>query len=68
LLYFSNVSLRNENKIDLLYSFRHSGTSFNRVTFALDGYDGSTIILIKHKDKDTNKEFIFGAYRNSKWV
>ena len=47
--------------MDLLYEMTTSGTSFNRLAYSISGYNGPTLILIKHKIKD--KEFVLGAFK-----
>ncbi len=48
----------------MLYNFHYSGTSFNRIAYAIDGYDGPTVIMIKHSED--KKDFLFGAFKQGK--
>ena len=41
------------------------GTSFNRMALELNGYEGGTLFIIKHKEND--QEFIFGAIKHTLW-
>jgi len=57
--------------IDIIYNSKGDGLSFNRLAYAIIGYKGPFIILIKHdsshseeeeKDEDSNNEYTIGVY------
>ena len=68
----TNDSFHNLSTMPLLYS-PSKGTSFNRLTHSILGYEGPTIILIKHLERNDrenqNKDtpYIFGAYSKLPW-
>lgn len=70
---FSNDSFHYLNQIPLLYSPKKAGTSFNRLVYSILGYEGPTLIIIKHIEKNdrenNNKDttYIFGAISKSTW-
>jgi hypothetical protein len=45
-----------------LYSSENDGRSFNRLEWALLGYDGPTVLLVK-----TGKDAVIGAFTNHPW-
>ena len=65
LFYLSNVSFHCK-EINLIYSIKFSGTSFNRLSYSIEGYEGPTIIIIKHKNE--KNEYIFGGFNSEKWI
>jgi hypothetical protein len=48
LLYLNGVARGAGKEGTLLYSSLISGTSFNRLTYALMGYSAPTVLIIKH--------------------
>ncbi|KAL4460993.1 hypothetical protein ABPG74_016465 [Tetrahymena malaccensis] len=71
ILYSHNSSVQHAKGLYLLYSSSKSGISFNRLAFAILGYNAPTLILIKHKEvnKETNESqtHIIGAYHQEQW-
>ena len=53
-------------KADLLYSMKLNGTSFNRLSYAIKGFNAPIFILIResHDTIDGKKTGIFGGYCN----
>ncbi|KAL4506913.1 hypothetical protein ABPG72_001334 [Tetrahymena utriculariae] len=71
ILYAHNSSVQHAKGLYLLYSSSKSGISFNRLAFAILGYNAPTLLLIKHKEvnKETNESqtHIIGAYHQEQW-
>ena len=71
----SNDYFQKAEKLSLLYSMSTHGSSFNRLTYAIKGYEGPTLILIKHVEKGENQTVgnstpppqIFGGFASAKW-
>lgn len=75
LFWLNNPQFQKLEKLDLLYSMNTSGSSFNRLAYAIAGYSGPTLFLIKHYDTKTVGDStdpdagacIFGAYSTIVW-
>ena len=75
LLWMNTEALQNVEQLDLLYSMATKGTSFNRLSTAIADYDGPTLVVILHKDKESKADdegndpsvCIMGAYMNTVW-
>ena len=73
LMTLTNESFHNLSNMPLLYSPAKQGTSFNRLVYAILGYEGPTLILIKHIEKNDRENqykdtpYIFGAFSKSPW-
>lgn len=66
-------SFQNINQIDLIYCPRKAGSSFNRLVHSLLGYEGPTLFLFKHIEKNDREnnykdtKYIIGAFSQSSW-
>lgn len=73
LMMLTNDSFHCVTEIPLLYSPSKAGSSFNRLAVSILGYEGPTLILLKHVEKNDrenqNKDttYIFGAFSKMPW-
>lgn len=73
LMMLTNDSFHSLSYMPLLYSPAKAGSSFNRLTYSILGYEGPTLIMIKHVEKNDrenqNKDtsYIFGAFSRMPW-
>lgn len=51
------------NHIDVVYNSNSDGFSFNRLAYAIVGYQGPLCFLFEHEDE--GKTYILGAYLNT---
>lgn len=71
----SNEQFLNAKKLSLLYCMSSNGSSLEKIIYALKGYEGPTLILLKHVEKhgegkgeyDGSSVHIFGGFANSWW-
>ena len=57
LLFLSNQAVQNVSQLQFLYSTTKSGSSFNRLAYAIRGYNAPTLILIKHIEEVNNENY-----------
>ena len=62
LLFLSNEALQNASQLQFLYSTTKSGSSFNRLAYAIKGYNAPTLILIKHVEEVNNENYSVDSY------
>ena len=69
----TNDSFQSLSSMPLLYSPAKAGSSFNRLTYSIMGYEGPTLIILKHVEKNDrenqnkNTPYIFGAFSKLPW-
>ena len=71
LLFLSSEQFQKTEKLTLLYSMSTHGSSFNGLAYAIKGYDGPTLILLKHVDQSqegkANNPQVFGGFNGAAW-
>eukprot|EP01017_Pseudomicrothorax_dubius_P048399 TRINITY_DN8797_c0_g1_i3.p1 TRINITY_DN8797_c0_g1~~TRINITY_DN8797_c0_g1_i3.p1 ORF type:complete len:426 (-),score=119.78 TRINITY_DN8797_c0_g1_i3:107-1384(-) len=65
LLALSNGSIANAPKATLLFSTLSHGTSFNRLAYALRGYNAPTLFVLKHTEG--GHSYLLGAFTKDQW-
>ncbi|KRX04242.1 hypothetical protein PPERSA_11366 [Pseudocohnilembus persalinus] len=68
--YLGGLGMRNCDAFYQLYNSNESGTSFNRIANAILGFNGPTLFLIKHVEKNedgSHETHVFGACNQDEW-